>query len=461
MVIHACNEVCGRMLSCGKHTCEDVCHCGPCGTCWRGVIYEELYCYCGATCLPPPQPCGSLPPECPEPCSREHPCDHPVQHTCHSELECPKCTVLMTKRCLGDHTWMFNVPCFQTVVTCGRPCDKPLPRCSHRCKRQCHAGPCLADASSEASGCTPLESACTQPCTAPRSGCGHPCGQPCHEASGITCSQALGKLKCQFMIPLVCACGHRQEEQPCYQVSILVAALKKKDPNFFLRSQNSQSSKLPFGLPSNDVLPCDSSCTRANQEAEAKATAPTMWVRGGAHVVDDSLPAPFPPPEYSDWLKQFALDNLSFAADVEKTLYELVEKAFEITKAGNKADFNKCISHRFVPMNRHKRRFIIELAEFYGIECVELDPGPHRHVQALTTAAKARFPGGGSKQHFVSLVGKMQSNFVGSVKFPEPAQSQIMKPAFLRSVQDDSSKNVSFSSVVGNKGLTDKSTWDD
>ncbi|VDM33987.1 unnamed protein product [Hydatigera taeniaeformis] len=101
MVIHACQAICGRTLACGKHTCEDLCHCGPCGSCWRGVINEEVYCHCGATVLPPPQPCGTKPPECNQPCSRPHSCDHPVQHTCHSEPECPKCTVLMTKRCPG------------------------------------------------------------------------------------------------------------------------------------------------------------------------------------------------------------------------------------------------------------------------------------------------------------------------------------------------------------------------
>ncbi|VDN34995.1 unnamed protein product, partial [Dibothriocephalus latus] len=68
MVIHACMEICGRTLSCGKHTCEDPCHCGPCGSCWRGVIYDEVHCYCGYTVLSPPQPCGTKPPECDQPC---------------------------------------------------------------------------------------------------------------------------------------------------------------------------------------------------------------------------------------------------------------------------------------------------------------------------------------------------------------------------------------------------------
>ena len=111
----------------------------------------------------------------------------------------------------------------------------------------------------------------------------------------------------------------------------MVDNLKKKDPNFLLRCFS--SSNLPFGLPSNDVLPCDASCARAKKEADAKATAsseadpaPKMWVRGGAQNMVEGLPPAFPPPEYSDFLKQFATSNLSFAAEVEKALYDLVSE---------------------------------------------------------------------------------------------------------------------------------------
>lgn len=117
-----------------------------------------------------------------------------------------------------------------------------------------------------------------------------------------------------------------------FQVKTLVAGLTKKDPSFLLRC--SASTGLPFGLPSKEVLPCHSSCTQAMREAkkaeeEAEAAihnAPQMWVRGGAHVVGAPLPPAFAPPEYSDWLKQFASNNLSFAVEVEKVLYDLVDE---------------------------------------------------------------------------------------------------------------------------------------
>src|ERR1700733_3998784 len=40
----SCGDVCGRMLSCQKHTCEKVCHDGDCGNC---PIREITKCWCG------------------------------------------------------------------------------------------------------------------------------------------------------------------------------------------------------------------------------------------------------------------------------------------------------------------------------------------------------------------------------------------------------------------------------
>uniref|UniRef100_A0A0R3WP51 R3H domain-containing protein n=1 Tax=Hydatigena taeniaeformis TaxID=6205 RepID=A0A0R3WP51_HYDTA len=331
--------------------------------------------------------------------------------------------------------------------------------CSHRCLRQCHAGDCLLP---DDDG----RVVCKQPCSAPRPECGHPCGKPCHEAAGISCAEALGSLKCHVLVSLSCVCGHRREEQPCYRVKALVANLSKKDPNLLLRC--SASTGLPFGLPSTDVLPCDSSCTQAmraakeaKEEAEAAASSvPKMWVRGGAHGIDASLPPAFAPPEYSDWLKQFASNNLSFAVEVEKVLYNLVDETLSLMKSsGSKPNLNKCISHRFSPMNHTKRRFIIELAEFYGVECVELDPPPHRYVEALAIGGRVHFPGGGSKQHYMSLAGQMEASFVGSVKINATALMPVhaaARPAPLRCAADTTSARlVSFSSIVG--GTSDNS----
>lgn len=42
----SCGNVCGRTLPCGKHTCEKVCHEGPCEGC---LVREAARCWCGKT----------------------------------------------------------------------------------------------------------------------------------------------------------------------------------------------------------------------------------------------------------------------------------------------------------------------------------------------------------------------------------------------------------------------------
>lgn len=63
-----------------------------------------------------------------------------------------------------------SVPCHQTELSCGLPCNMNLPCGRHRCILPCHKGSCLKEGQT-----------CTQPCTTPRSICGHICASPCHD----------------------------------------------------------------------------------------------------------------------------------------------------------------------------------------------------------------------------------------------------------------------------------------
>lgn len=69
--------------------------------------FDELRCHCGTAVLYPPIHCGTKPPECSQPCTRSHPCDHEVKHSCHSDENCPPCTSLTTKWCYGKHKVNF------------------------------------------------------------------------------------------------------------------------------------------------------------------------------------------------------------------------------------------------------------------------------------------------------------------------------------------------------------------
>ncbi|VDP26752.1 unnamed protein product [Soboliphyme baturini] len=159
------------MLSCGLHKCSLLCHLGKCPTC-QETSFDELHCLCGSAVLYPPIPCGTAPPSCDKPCTRQHSCSHPVTHTCHSEPSCPPCTYLMDKPCFGNHEVRPNIPCFINGISCGKPCGKDLPCKVHRCRKDCHPMPCLLDGE-----------VCKLRCEKPRQDCGHFCNLPCHGES--------------------------------------------------------------------------------------------------------------------------------------------------------------------------------------------------------------------------------------------------------------------------------------
>ena len=138
-VEHPCPIICNKLLSCKQHNCQDLCHTGKCRTCYN-VSFDELTCHCGASVLYPPIPCGARPPDCSEPCRREHACDHPVLHSCHSDVTCPPCAALTTKLCYGGHEERRNIHCYVEGVSCGRTCNRQLKCGKHRCQRVCHSG---------------------------------------------------------------------------------------------------------------------------------------------------------------------------------------------------------------------------------------------------------------------------------------------------------------------------------
>ena len=50
---HECMLTCGKLLSCGLHTCARKDHKGACGRCLQ-ASYDELICHCGETVIYPP-----------------------------------------------------------------------------------------------------------------------------------------------------------------------------------------------------------------------------------------------------------------------------------------------------------------------------------------------------------------------------------------------------------------------
>ncbi|XP_067005926.2 protein shuttle craft isoform X2 [Anabrus simplex] len=393
---HICPLVCNHMLSCGQHRCEELCHRGHCQPCWR-TSFEELYCECGASVMYPPIPCGTRPPACTKPCSRQHECDHPALHNCHSEPTCPPCTVLVQRYCYGKHELRKSVPCHQTEISCGMPCNAPLPCGRHRCILPCHKGPCVKDGRS-----------CIQPCTTPRSLCGHACAAPCHDGP---CPDT----PCKEMVKVTCECGHRSLSKTCsdnakeYQ-RIATALLASRmadmqmghsvDISDLKGIQNARAMSLK-------TLDCNDEC---------KLIERNRRVAIGLQIRNPDLSSKLTP-RYSDFMRQWAKKDPHFCNMVHEKLTELVQLA--------KQSKQKSRSFSFDSMNRDKRHFIHEYCEHFGCESQAYDKEPKRNVVATASRDKAWLPS-------MSLLEVLQRES-GQRKVPKPvintARTPILRPA--------------------------------
>ncbi|KAL8823471.1 MAG: hypothetical protein Q9191_005822 [Dirinaria sp. TL-2023a] len=320
---HICTRSCGRPLKCGNHTCPELCHKGPCGTC-REAVFEEISCHCGRTTLQPPLPCGTSAPPCRFDCERPTSCGHPrIPHNCHgSEQQCPKCPFLQEKPCMCGKKRLKNQPCWLADVRCGEICGKRLKCGSHYCRKPCHrAGEC-----EDAGGKT-----CQQSCGKPKKICGHPCEEPCHAPS--TCRE---DKPCQNRMLVTCECQHLKQEVTCN-------ASKASDGNM------------------KRSLQCDDECARL---ARNQKLALALDIDPKAHQ-DDHVP-------YSTGTMKMFRENMKWA--------QAQEKEFRVFAA----DENEK-RLRFKPMPSPQRAFLHSLSEDFGFDSESMDPEPHRHVAIFKT----------------------------------------------------------------------------
>ena len=319
---HICTRLCGRPLKCGNHTCPELCHKGPCGSC-REAIFDEISCHCGKTVLQPPLPCGTSSPACRFECERPKDCGHPrVPHNCHSDDEhCPKCPFLAQKACLCGKKTLKNQPCWLTEVRCGEVCGRKLKCGSHFCRKPCH----------KSGECEDAGTSCQQACGKAKKACGHPCEIQCHAPS--PCRE---KQPCQNKILITCDCLNLKQEVKCNASRTSEGNTKK-------------------------TLSCDDECARL---ARNQKLALALNIDPEAHK-DDHIP-------YSnDTLKMFR-ENTKWAQVQEREIR--VFAADELEKR-----------LRLKPMPPHQRAFIHALSEDFGFDSESMDPEPHRHVAIFKT----------------------------------------------------------------------------
>lgn len=319
---HICTRPCGRLLKCGNHRCQELCHKGPCGSC-REAIFDEISCDCGRTVLQPPLPCGTKPPPCRFQCERPKACGHPqVAHNCHQDdEECPKCPFLTVKPCMCGKNQLKNQPCWLMEARCGEVCGKKLKCGAHRCRKTCH----------KLGECEDAGTSCRQACGKEKACCGHPCSNQCH--SPYACDESK---PCQYKILVTCPCQHNKQEAKCLATKDSEGNLKKS-------------------------LKCDDECARLERN---RKLALALNVDPEAHK-DDHIP-------YSAETLSLYQQNVQWAQTQEREF-----RVFATSPEEKRL--------RFKPMPSQQRAFIHALAEDFGLDSESMDPEPHRHVVIYKT----------------------------------------------------------------------------
>ncbi|WWD00950.1 hypothetical protein V866_007888 [Kwoniella sp. B9012] len=268
--LHKCHLTCGKLLSCGTHTCPKPDHKGPCGRCLQ-ASYDELICHCGNTVVYPPVACGTTI-NCIYPCDRPAPaCGHPKSpHSCHESPECPPCPYLTDKPCAcGKDPAVKNVRCSQDRVSCGQQCGELLGCGYHKCTKLCHRpGECES---------------CTQVCGKPKRICKHPCTTTCHAPAKCPENDP-----CQALVTQSCACGHLQSRTSCGA-----------------STSNPRSREV-------EQLKCNSECAVRQRNARL---ADALGIKQNERGLE----------MYEDELKTFATQNHGFVKMVENTFEEFIK----------------------------------------------------------------------------------------------------------------------------------------
>ncbi|CAA0806864.1 NF-X1-type zinc finger protein NFXL1 [Striga hermonthica] len=326
--VFSCGSVCENKLDCGNHVCQEMCHPGSCGEC-ELLPTRIKTCCCGKTNLTEDrQSCLDPIPTCSKICQKILPCGlHRCENVCHSGT-CPPCHVLVAQKCRCGST-SRTVECYRTVMeegtftcdkpcghkkNCGRhrcserccprynsssgqpsaewdphlcsmPCEKKLRCGQHSCTSLCHSGhcpPCLETIF------TDLTCACGRtsippplPCGTPRPSCQHPCSvpQPCGHSSSHSCHFGYCP-PCSVPIAKECVGGHVVLRNiPCGSKDIRCNKLCGKTRQCGLHACSRTCHPGPCGSsstpdPVGTRMSCGQTCGAPRRDCRHTCTAP-------------------------------------------------------------------------------------------------------------------------------------------------------------------------------------------
>lgn len=264
---------------------------------------------------------------CTKPCSRSHPCDHPVTHNCHSAQTCPPCMAFTTQYCHGKHEQRKIIPCSQPEFSCGLPCNKALKCGQHKCIKTCHPGVCESETE-----------VCKQNCTKPRIMCPHNCNAPCH--LDTECPDT----PCRETVEVLCQCGLRKQTRTCHDFSSEFRKISSSQlASSMQQMQNGGQIELsdvlgPIKTTNNKTLECNEECRM--QERNRRLAI-------GLQIRNPDLPSKLQP-KYSEFIRGWAKKDPKLVTMVHDELTKLVKLAKESKQ--------KSRSFSFPTMNREKRQ---------------------------------------------------------------------------------------------------------
>lgn len=238
--IWQCEKVCGKLLDCGNHQCQEVCHAGVCDSC---PLSRPRTCPCGKTKYQ--LPCTEDIPTCPDTCEKLLECGiHPCHFRCHKD-KCGLCLEIVTKSCrCGQHS--KEVQCCKQYL-CETKCKRMKDCNKHPCNRKCCDG-----------NCPPCEKPCGHTLQ-----CGnHKCPSVCHRGMCFPCQQT-NEVSCRCgatKITVPCGRKHKVKPPKCFKLCLI-------PPDCHHEKRNNH--RCHFG----DCPPCKQICNQRRSHCEHLCSA--------------------------------------------------------------------------------------------------------------------------------------------------------------------------------------------
>ncbi|KAH0618018.1 hypothetical protein JD844_016932 [Phrynosoma platyrhinos] len=232
-----CTNICGNVLNCSKHNCTQICHSGKCQPCELTV---KQVCYCGSTSRE--VLCGASDEQfsCLRTCGKKLSCGmHTCAQVCHPQ-SCQPCPRLpqIVHCCPCGQTPLSKLLelgcperklCTDPIPSCGRTCGKPLPCSSydavHTCENLCHEEECGQCSRTSKVYCRCALKTKEVPCASLKNQvdvaflCDKRCNKKLscgrHKCSEICCVDK--EHKCSLICGRKLNCGIHRCEEPCHR----------------------------------------------------------------------------------------------------------------------------------------------------------------------------------------------------------------------------------------------------